>query len=118
MLITGVSQFTIIEPLVSHLVITMDIKNARLHIYISPSHRPFSEFKFKGRRYQYSVLLLRLSLALHTITKCIDAALASLKTDESARAELPRRLADNNPIRTAGHSSQTHTAFAYRGAWI
>lgn len=40
------------------------------HIQTAPHHRPFLRFVFKGEAYQFTVLLLRLSLAPHTFMKC------------------------------------------------
>ncbi|KAI2647437.1 Transposon Ty3-G Gag-Pol polyprotein [Labeo rohita] len=41
--------------------------------------RKFLRFAFRGEAYQYRVLLFGLALSPHTFTKCVDAALASLR---------------------------------------
>ncbi|CAM4638696.1 unnamed protein product [Leuciscus chuanchicus] len=53
---------------------------AIFRIQIIPRHRPFLRFAFDSQVYQYTVLPFGLSLAPRTFTKCMDAALAPLKS--------------------------------------
>ncbi|MCJ8738081.1 hypothetical protein PDJAM_G00031590 [Pangasius djambal] len=59
--------------------VTIDLKDAYFHISILPQHRKFLRFAFGGEAYQYRVLPFGLSLSPHTFTKCVDAALASMR---------------------------------------
>ncbi|KAL0164598.1 hypothetical protein M9458_040351, partial [Cirrhinus mrigala] len=52
--------------------VTIDPKDAYFHVSILPQHR-------KGKAYQYRVLPFGLALSPRTFTKCVDAALASLR---------------------------------------
>ncbi len=45
----------------------------------SPHHRRFLRFAFEGVAYQYKVLPFVLSMASHTFTRCMDAALSPLR---------------------------------------
>ncbi len=58
--------------------VTIDLKDAYVHIEILPQHRKFLRFAFGGEAYQYWVLPFGLSLSPRTYTKCMDAALAHL----------------------------------------
>ncbi len=49
----------------------------RIHIQVVQRHRRFLRFAFGGKAYQYKVLPF--GLAARTFTKCMDAALASLR---------------------------------------
>ncbi|XDV31009.1 hypothetical protein PO909_033786 [Leuciscus waleckii] len=60
--------------------ISLDLKDAYFQIQIIPRHRPFLRFAFDGQVYQYTVLPFGLSLAPRTFTKCMDSALAPLRT--------------------------------------
>ncbi len=57
----------------------LNLKYAYFHIQIAPHHRQFLRFAFEGVAYQYTVLPFGLSLASHTFTKCMDAALSPLR---------------------------------------
>ncbi len=59
--------------------VTIDLKDAYFHISILPCHRRFLRFAFGGKAYQYRVLPFSLALSHRTFTKCIDAALLSLR---------------------------------------
>ncbi len=59
--------------------VTIDLKDAYFHVSILPSHRKFLRFVFRGKAYQYRVLPFGLTLSPQTFTKCVDAALASLR---------------------------------------
>ncbi len=58
---------------------SLDLKDAYFHIQVAPHHRRFSRFAFEGVAYQYKVLPFGLSLAPRTFTRCMDAALSSLR---------------------------------------
>ncbi len=55
---------------------SLDLKDAYFHIQIAPHHRRLLRFAFEGVAYQYTILPFGLSLAPHTFTKCMDAALS------------------------------------------
>ncbi len=57
----------------------LDLKDAYFHIQIAPHHRRFLRFAFEGVAYQYKVLLLGLSLAARTFTRCMNLALSPLR---------------------------------------
>ncbi|XP_059371000.1 uncharacterized protein LOC132108312, partial [Carassius carassius] len=59
--------------------VTIDLKDAYFHISILPQHRKFLRFAFGGKAYQYRVLPFGLALSPRTFTKCMDAALVSLR---------------------------------------
>ncbi len=59
--------------------VTIDLKDAYVHIQVVQRHRRFLRFAFGGKDYQYKVLPFGLALAPRTFTKCIDAALAPLR---------------------------------------
>ncbi len=59
--------------------LTIELKDAYFHISILPQHRKFLRFAFRGKAYQYRVLLFGLALSPRTFTKCVDAALAPLR---------------------------------------
>ncbi len=52
---------------------------AYFHIQVAPHHIWFLRFAFEGVAYQYKVLPFGLSLAPHTFTQCLDAALSPLR---------------------------------------
>ncbi len=58
---------------------SLDLKDAYFHIQVAPHHRRFLRFVFEGVAYQYKVLPFGLSLAPHTFTRCMDAALSPLR---------------------------------------
>ncbi|KAL0165920.1 hypothetical protein M9458_037764, partial [Cirrhinus mrigala] len=58
---------------------SLDLKDAYFNIQIALHHRQFLRFAFEGVAYQYTVLPLKLFLAPRTFTKCMDAALSSLR---------------------------------------
>ncbi|XP_051983124.1 uncharacterized protein LOC127644139 [Xyrauchen texanus] len=60
--------------------ISLDLKDAYFQIQINPRHGPFLRFAFDGQVYQYTVLPFGLSIAPRTFTKCMDAALAPLRS--------------------------------------
>ncbi len=68
---------------------SLHLKDACNHIQIAPHHSRFMRFAFGGVAYQYMVLPFGLSLAPHTFTKCMDAALSPL----------PQQLAHFSPVR-------------------
>ncbi len=53
--------------------------DGRLLSHTDSHHKLFLRFAFKGVAYQYIVLSFGLSLALRTLTKCIDMALSPLR---------------------------------------
>ncbi len=57
----------------------IDPKDTYFHVSIISCHRPFLQFAFEGRAYQYKVLLFGLSLSPCVFTKVADAALVLLK---------------------------------------
>ncbi len=59
--------------------VTIDLKDAYIHIQVVRRHRKFLRFAFGGKAYQYKVLPFGLALAPRTFTKCMDAALAPLR---------------------------------------
>lgn len=59
--------------------VTIDLKNAYIHITILSQHRKFLRFAFEGEAYQYQVPPFGLSLSSGSFTKCVDAALAPLR---------------------------------------
>ncbi len=56
-----------------------DLKDPYFHVSILPCHRPFLQFAFEGRAYQYKVLPFGLSLSPRVFTKVAEAALVSLR---------------------------------------
>ena len=58
---------------------TVDLRDAYFHIPIHREHRKYLRFHFQGKAYEHKVLPFGLSLAPHTFTKCMDAALAPLR---------------------------------------
>ncbi len=60
------------------LFMSLDLKDTYFHIQVAPYHRRFLRFAFEGVAYQYKVLRFGLSLAPHTFTGCMDAALFPL----------------------------------------
>ncbi|KAL0151540.1 hypothetical protein M9458_053192, partial [Cirrhinus mrigala] len=59
--------------------VAIDLKDAYFHVSILPRHRPFLQFAFEGRAYQYKVLPFSLSLSPRVFTKVAEAALAPLR---------------------------------------
>ncbi|KAL0148859.1 hypothetical protein M9458_055868, partial [Cirrhinus mrigala] len=59
--------------------VAIDLKDAYFHVSILPRHRPFLQFAFEGRAYQYKVLPFSLSLSARVFTKVAEAALAPLR---------------------------------------
>ncbi len=57
----------------------IDLKDAYFHVSILPRHRPFLQFAFEGRAYQYKVLPFGLSLSPRVFTKVAEAALVPLR---------------------------------------
>ncbi len=57
----------------------IDLKDAYFHVSILPQHRPFLQFEFEGRAYQYKVLPFGLSLSPRVFTKVAEAAIISLR---------------------------------------
>ncbi len=56
-----------------------DLKDPYFHVSILPRHRPFLQFAFEGRAYQYKVLPFGLSLSPRVFTKVAEAALVPLR---------------------------------------
>lgn len=63
---------------ISHWFATIDLTDAYFHVALHPDHRQFLSFVFMGMAYGYLVLPFSLSIAPHTFTKCVEAALAPL----------------------------------------
>ncbi len=61
------------------LVCSIDLKDAYIHVLILPWHRPFLQFAFERRAYQYKVLPFGLSLSPRVFTKVVEAALVPLR---------------------------------------
>ncbi len=59
--------------------VTVDLKDADVHIQVIRRHRKFLRFAFGGKVYQNMFLPFGLALAPRTFTKCMDAALAPLR---------------------------------------
>ncbi|XDV46928.1 hypothetical protein PO909_016730 [Leuciscus waleckii] len=59
--------------------VSIDLKDAYFQIQIASRHRRFLRFAFEGQAYHYTVLPFGLSPAPRTFTKCMDAALATLR---------------------------------------
>ncbi len=57
----------------------IDLKYAYFHVSILPCHRPFLQFAFEGRAYQYKVLPFGLSLSPRVFTKVAEAALVPMR---------------------------------------
>ncbi len=57
----------------------IDPKDAYFHVSIVLRHRPFLQFAFEGRAYQYKVLSFGLSLSPRVFTKVAEAALVPLR---------------------------------------
>ncbi|KAL0183722.1 hypothetical protein M9458_019418, partial [Cirrhinus mrigala] len=55
--------------------VAIDLKDAYFHVSILPRHRPFLQFAFEGRAYQYKVLPFGLSLSPRVFTKVAEGAL-------------------------------------------
>ncbi len=58
---------------------SLDLKDAYFNIQVAPHHRQFLRFAFEGVAYQYKVLQFGISLAPHTFTRCMDAALSPVQ---------------------------------------
>ncbi len=58
---------------------SLDLRDAYFYIQIAPYHRPFLRFAFEAVAYRNTVLPFGLSLAPRSFTKCMDAALSSLR---------------------------------------
>ncbi len=58
---------------------SLDLKDAYFHIQVAPHHRQFLRFAFERVAYQYKVLPFGLSLAPHTFTRGMDAALSTFR---------------------------------------
>ncbi|KAL0172570.1 hypothetical protein M9458_032881, partial [Cirrhinus mrigala] len=56
----------------------IDLKDAYFHVSILPRHRPFLQFAYERRAYQYKVLPFGLSLSPCVFTKITEAALTPL----------------------------------------
>ncbi|KAI2665918.1 Transposon Ty3-G Gag-Pol polyprotein [Labeo rohita] len=59
--------------------VATDLKDTYFLVLILPRHRPFLQFAFEGRVYQYKVLPFGLSLSPCVFTKVAEAALAPLR---------------------------------------
>ncbi len=57
----------------------IDLKDAYFHVSILPRHRPFLQFAFEGRAWQYRVLPFGLSLSPRVFTKVVEGALTPLR---------------------------------------
>ncbi len=57
----------------------IDLKDAYFHVSILPRHRPFLQFAFEGRAWQFRVLPFRLSLSPCVFTKVVEGALTPLR---------------------------------------
>ena len=55
------------------------LKDAYFHVPIFKTHRKFLCFAFMGMAYEYWCLPFGYSLAPHTFSKCVEAALGSLR---------------------------------------
>lgn len=80
---TGSAPQVVCEPRPFCTVIASQIKkqtpSQKEHSSSSLSCNPFLKFTFDGVVYQNTVLPFGLALALRTVTKCVDAALSSLR---------------------------------------
>lgn len=59
---------------------TIDLSDAYFHIAVHRAHRKYLRFAFKGTTYEYQVIPFGLSLAPRVFTKCVEAALAPLRS--------------------------------------
>ncbi len=57
----------------------IDLKDAYFHVSVLPRHRPFLQFAFEGRAWQFRVLPFRLSLSPCVFTKVVEGALSPLR---------------------------------------
>lgn len=57
---------------------SIDLKDAYFHIQVVQRRRKLLRFAFRGKVFQYRVLLFGLALVPRTFTKCVVAALAPL----------------------------------------
>ncbi len=78
------SNFLTVKQVVSQIrfedwFVTIDLKYTYFHVFILPSHRKFLRFAFRGKAYQYRVVLFGLTLSPRTFTKCVDAGLSPLR---------------------------------------
>ncbi len=62
-----------------HWFTTISLTDAYFNVAIHLEHRKFLRFAFEGTAYKYLVLRFGLTLAPHTFTKCVEAALAPLQ---------------------------------------
>ena len=58
---------------------SIDLKDAYFHVPISPQHRRFLRFAYRGRHWQFRVLPFGLSLSPRVFSRCVAAALAPLQ---------------------------------------
>ncbi|XP_045919663.1 uncharacterized protein LOC123979658 [Micropterus dolomieu] len=58
---------------------TIDLKDAYFHVEVARKHRKFLCFAFQGVAYEYTRLPFGYSLAPRTFSKCVDAALLTLR---------------------------------------
>ncbi len=59
--------------------VTIDLKDAYIHVSILPQHRKLLRFSFGGEAHQYRDLPIDLALSPRTFTKCVDASLTPLR---------------------------------------
>jgi hypothetical protein len=61
-------------------MVSLDLKDAYLHVPIYPSHRPFLRFAFQGKVYQFRVLPFGLSSAPRVFTHVLEPLVKVLHT--------------------------------------
>lgn len=59
---------------------TIDLKDAYFHIAVHTAHRKYLRFAHEGKAYEYQVIPFGLSLAPRVFSKCVESALAPLRS--------------------------------------
>lgn len=62
--------------------VAIDLAEAYFHVAIYPAHRKFLKFARHGAAYKFQRILLGMSLALPEFSKCMEAALFSVRNSD------------------------------------
>ncbi len=97
--------------------VTVDLKDADVHIQVIRRHRKFLRFAFGGKVYQNMFLPFGLALAPRTFKKCMDAALAPFEVPGHSFTQLPGWLAHSGPLQGVSESSHWCCPLPYSCSW-
>ncbi|KAJ8333524.1 hypothetical protein SKAU_G00415320 [Synaphobranchus kaupii] len=76
-MITNETLFRSIRP--ADWFTSVDLQDAYFHISIYPSHRKYLRFAFQNVAYEFTAMPFGLSLAPRVFSKCVEAALTSMR---------------------------------------